>query len=60
MCSINPKHHLRVRLDLYTSHPVSADEFMELVLGKVLEAEMLINSDGRVRAIASNPETINV
>lgn len=49
MCEINPKHTKILRLEFFTSHNLSQEEFEQIVAGKVLDMEMMANTDGRIR-----------
>lgn len=49
MCEINPKHKAFFRLEAFTSHDMTEDQFMEAVSAKLLAAEMVLNEDGRFR-----------
>lgn len=60
MCAINPKHHIRITLDFYTSRSITAPEFEEQILEWALKTELSINMDGSIRCHASNPTTIQI
>lgn len=49
MCEINPKHKMFFKLEVFTSHPMSKEEFEKIVLPKVLKVEQELNKDGRIR-----------
>jgi len=49
MCAINPKHQHHYKLSVYTSHDMSEEDFATLVIGKVVELEMKLNEDMRLR-----------
>lgn len=50
MCEINPKHSLFFRLKAFTSNPdMTKEEFQVEVMTRVLEAEHMLNEDGRFR-----------
>jgi len=49
MCEINPKHKAFFRLEAFTSHDMTEDQFVEAVMTKLLTIEQKLNEDGRFR-----------
>lgn len=58
MCEINPKHTKILRLEFYTSHDMTEEEFLAIVMPKALEMEMHANEDGRVRCHVHEVEDV--
>jgi hypothetical protein len=57
MCEINPKHTKVFRLEFFTSHPMTAEEFEQIVARHAVAMEMLANEDGRIRChVHETPE----
>ena len=49
MCEINPKRKQFYRLEFFTSHPMSDEEWDSLVTACLLILEQSFNSGGRIR-----------
>ena len=49
MCALNPKHSKVFRLEVFTSADIDEATFLELVRQKVVEAEVDLNIDMRLR-----------
>ncbi len=50
MCEINPKHTKILRLEFFTSNPITTqEEFEKMVAERALAMEMLANADGQIR-----------
>ena len=49
MCAINPAHHTRFVLDVYTSHNMTESEFEELSYGTITGIEVMLNEHGKLR-----------
>lgn len=49
MCEISPKHTKILRLEFFTSHPMTEAAFLDIVVDKVIGMEMKANEDGRIR-----------
>lgn len=56
MCAINPKHHSRFVVDLYTSQELTDEQWTNLVMPRMLEIEQKLNEPGDVRAHVSISE----
>jgi hypothetical protein len=49
MCEINPKQTKILRLEFFTSAPLTKKEFEDIVAEHCMYAEMTINQDMRIR-----------
>lgn len=49
MCAINPKRKAHFAIRVYTAHDITDEEWEQLVLLKLLEAEQMLNADARLR-----------
>lgn len=49
MCEINPKRTRFYRIEFFTSEEISDEEWMEVVVGRILELEQSFNYSGKVR-----------
>lgn len=49
MCEINPKHKAFFRLEAFTSHDMTEQQFTTEVMERLLNVELKLNADGRFR-----------
>jgi hypothetical protein len=49
MCAINPTHEYHLTISVYTSLKITQEEFRNLTISKLVEAEQQLNADGRLR-----------
>ena len=49
MCEINPKRKQFFRLEFFTAHEITKDEWNRIVLETILELEQKFNASGKVR-----------
>ncbi|MGD9631408.1 MAG: hypothetical protein AB7V18_19385 [Pyrinomonadaceae bacterium] len=49
MCEINPKHSAYFRLEAFTSHNITREEFDRQVAERLMAAEQALNADGAFR-----------
>lgn len=50
MCEINPRHSMFFSLEVFTSNPnTTEEEFRHEAMGRVLNYEIAMNADGRLR-----------
>lgn len=49
MCEINPKHSAFFRLEAFTSHDMTATQFIAEVMDRLIKVEQDLNADGRFR-----------
>lgn len=49
MCAINPKHHFKITINVYTSLDMSQETFKDITMAKILKTEHVLNEDMRFR-----------
>ncbi len=49
MCAINPKHERHYVLSVYTTMDITKELFDQMVASMAVEAEVLLNTDMRLR-----------
>lgn len=57
MCEINPRHTKILRLEFFTSHDMTPEQFENRVAHVVLEQEQLANMDGSIRCHIHETDT---
>ena len=58
MCEINPKRTKILRLEFFTSHEMTQDQFENIVIMHCANMEMKINADMRIRCHVHETEEI--